>query len=55
MRCLCWDGKTAVSKDINTGCTGKIKAGGLVVKDWVDPPLHLVCSKREWRKAIDHH
>ncbi|CAM9308676.1 unnamed protein product, partial [Pylaiella littoralis] len=52
-RCLYWDGKTAVSKDINTGCTDKIKAGELVVKDWVDPPLHLVCSKREWRKAID--
>lgn len=39
------------SKDSH--CPGKIKAGELVVKDWVDPPLHLICSKREWRKTID--
>lgn len=47
------DGKTSVAKNINVGCTGKIKAGELIVKDWEDPPLHLVCSKREWRKAVD--
>ena len=27
-------------------CTGKIKAGDLVVKAWDNPPFHLYCSKR---------
>lgn len=49
-RCAAWDEKKS-SKD--NPCTGKIKAGDLVVKNWDDPPLHLVCSKREWRKIVD--
>ena len=33
-------------KDITKTCTGKIKAGDLVVKAWDNPPFHLYCSKR---------
>ena len=31
-------------KDITKTCTGKIKPGDLVVRDWDHPPLHLYCS-----------
>ena len=40
-------------KDITKTCTGKIKAGDLVVKAWDNPPLHLYCSKRLWTATID--
>ena len=40
-------------KDITKTCTGKIKAGGLMVKAWDNPPLHLDCSKRLWTATID--
>ena len=33
-------------KDITKTCTGKIKAGDLVVKAWDNPPFHLCCAKR---------
>ena len=33
-------------KDITKTCTGKIKAGGLVVKARDNPPFHHYCSKR---------
>lgn len=49
-RCALWDDKKS-AKD--NDCSGKIKSGELVVKDWVDPPLHLVCSKLDWRKTIN--
>ena len=39
--------------EFNVGCTGKIVSGDLVVKDWEDPPLHLVCAKRVWRKTVE--
>ena len=31
---------------------GLIQEGDLVIKDWVDPPLHLICSKRVWATSI---
>ena len=40
-------------KDITKTCPGKIKAGGLMVKAWDNPPLHLDCSKRLWTATID--
>ena len=40
-------------KDITKICTGKIKAGDLVLKAWDNPPLHLHCSKRLWTATID--
>ena len=39
--------------DITKTCTGKIKAGDLVVKAWDNPPLHVYCSKRLWTTTID--
>ena len=39
-------------KDITKTCTGKIKPGDLVVKDWDHPPLHLYCSKLLWTATI---
>ena len=41
------------TNDITKTCTGKIKAGDLVVKAWDNPPLHLYCSKRLWTATID--
>ena len=32
--------------DITETCTGKIKAGDLVVKAWDNPLFHQYCSKR---------
>ena len=31
---------------------GLIQEGDLVINDWVDPPLHLICSKRVWATSI---
>jgi len=31
---------------------GLIQEGDLVINDWVDPPLHLICSKRMWATSI---
>ena len=40
-------------KDTTKTCTGKIKAGDLVVKALDNPPLNLYCSKRLWTATID--
>ncbi|CAM9987231.1 unnamed protein product [Pylaiella littoralis] len=33
---------------------GLLKAeGAYVVKDWIDPPLHLHCAKCLWRAKVD--
>ncbi|CAB1105735.1 unnamed protein product [Ectocarpus sp. CCAP 1310/34] len=40
-------------EDITHGCTGEIEEGDYVVKDWIDPPLHLHCAKRLWRAKVD--
>eukprot|EP00903_Cladosiphon_okamuranus_P016353 g15081.t1 len=50
--CYCYDPATTFD-DINVGCTGEIEEGQHVVKDWSDPPLHLHCAKRLWRKKVD--
>ena len=39
-------------RDITKQCTGKIKAGDLVVKARDEPPLQLYCSKRLWTATV---
>ena len=43
--CYMFDSSTN-GNDISETCTGKIKAGDLVVKAWDNPPFHQYCSKR---------
>eukprot|EP00903_Cladosiphon_okamuranus_P017576 g16189.t1 len=52
-RCAAYDDKKSAKVNV---CPGRIKKDDLVVKDWIDRPLHLIiCSKREWRKAVDSY
>ncbi|CBJ33236.1 expressed unknown protein [Ectocarpus siliculosus] len=47
-----YDPEQPAAIDLDSGCTGVIADGDLVVKDWDEPPLHLLCAKREWRKTV---
>ncbi|CAM9760300.1 unnamed protein product, partial [Ascophyllum nodosum] len=51
--CLCSDASASPATDIKAGCTGKVVSGDLVLKDWENPPLHLVCAKRVWQKTVE--
>ncbi|CAN0014012.1 unnamed protein product [Pylaiella littoralis] len=48
----CFMSAGGTGKDINNVCTGKIKGGDVIVKEWEDPPLHLWCSKRLWEQSV---
>lgn len=50
--CHSYDPEQPAAIDLDSGCTGVIADGDLVVKDWDEPPLHLLCAKREWRKTV---
>ncbi|CBJ32905.1 expressed unknown protein [Ectocarpus siliculosus] len=40
-----------IADDLQTGCTGIISEGDLVIKDW-DPPLHFYCARRLWKESV---
>lgn len=40
-----------IADDLQTGCTGLISEGDLVIKDW-DPPLHFYCARRLWKESV---
>lgn len=49
--CLLNNKKTN-KKDVKQGCTGDLRAGQLIVKEWEDPFLHGLCAQRLWREKV---